>query len=309
MMGKSALGFVPLLVVLALAGCGAESGGGSEESGGRVVKHAMGEAEISGTPENVVVLDTGELDSAMTLGVSPVGSVEAVDGLGYPSYLEGTDGIENVGTIEQPNLEKIAALEPDLILSSRLRHEKIYDQLSEIAPTVFTETTGVTWKENFDLHAEALNKTQKAEQVEEEYEESIDEFEGEMSEDPPEVSVVRFLPGDTRIYQKGSFIGTILEDAGLPRPESQDVEDFAILNASQELIPKMGGDVIFTTIYGPENDTTQQNIMSDPLWRKLEAVEQERVYEVSDDLWMLGIGYTAADGVVDDLNQFLVDEQ
>ncbi len=309
MMGKSALGFVPLLVVLALAGCGAESGGGSEESGGRVVKHAMGEAEISGTPENVVVLDTGELDSAMTLGVSPVGSVEAVDGLGYPSYLEGTDGIENVGTIEQPNLEKIAALEPDLILSSKLRHEKIHDQLSEIAPTVFTETTGVTWKENFDLHAEALNKTDEAEQVKEEYQERIDEFENAVGEDPPEVSVVRFLPGDTRIYQKESFIGTILEDAGLPRPESQDVADFAILNASQELIPKMGGDVIFTTIYGPENDTTQQNIMSDPLWRKLEAVEQERVYEVSDDLWMLGIGYTAADGVVDDLNQFLVDEQ
>ncbi len=309
MMGKSVLGFVSLLVVLALAGCGAGSGGGSKESGGRVVEHAMGEAEVSGTPENVVVLDTGELDSAMTLGVTPVGSVEAVEGLGYPSYLEGTDGIENVGTIEQPNLEKIAALEPDLILSSKLRHEKIHDQLSEIAPTVFTETTGVTWKENFDLHAEALNKTDEAEQVKEEYQDRIDEFEGAVGEDPPEVSVVRFLPGDTRIYQKESFIGTILEDAGLPRPKSQDVEDFAILNASQELIPKMGGDVIFTTVYGPENDTTQQNITSDQLWRKLEAVEQGRVHEVSDDLWMLGIGYTAAGGVVDDLNQYLVDEQ
>lgn len=309
MMGKRALGFVSLLVVLALAGCGAGSSSGSEESGGRVVKHAMGGAEISGTPENVVVLDTGELDSAMTLGVTPVGSVEAVEGLGYPSYLEGTDGIENVGTIEQPNLEKIAALEPDLILSSKLRHEKIHDQLSEIAPTVFTETTGVTWKENFDLHAEALNKTDEAEQVKEEYQERIDEFENAVGEDPPEVSVVRFLPGDTRIYQKESFIGTILEDAGLPRPKSQDVEDFAILNASQELIPKMGGDVIFTTVYGPENDTTQQNITSDQLWRKLEAVEQGRVHEVSDDLWMLGIGYTAAGGVVDDLNQYLVDEQ
>jgi len=309
MMDKRALGFVSLLVVLALAGCGAGSGGGSEESGGRVVEHAMGEAEISGTPENVVVLDTGELDSAMTLGVTPVGSVEAVEGLGYPSYLEGTDGIENVGTIEQPNLEKIAALEPDLILSSKLRHEKIHDQLSEIAPTVFTETTGVTWKENFDLHAEALNKTEEAGQVKEEYQERIDEFEGAVGEDPPEVSVVRFLPGDTRIYQKESFIGTILEDAGLPRPKSQDVEDFAILNASQELIPKMGGDVIFTTVYGPEKDTTQQNITSDQLWRKLEAVEQDHVHEVSDDLWMLGIGYTAADGVVDDLNQYLADEQ
>jgi len=173
------------MVVLALTGCGAGSSGESEGSGGRFVEHAMGEAEVSGTPENVVVLDTGELDSAMTLGVTPVGSVEAVEGLGYPSYLEGMDGIENVGTIEQPNLEKIAALEPDLILSSKLRHEKIYDQLSQIAPTVFTETVGVTWRENFDLHAEALNKTDEAKRVESEYEERVDEFESAVGEDPP----------------------------------------------------------------------------------------------------------------------------
>jgi iron complex transport system substrate-binding protein len=308
------LAFV-LLSASALAGCGGGAGGSGSGSSGedtgseaRVIEHAMGETEVSGTPKRVVVLDTGELDSAMTLGVTPVGSVEAVEGLGYPSYLEGTEEIENVGTIEQPNLEKIASLEPDLILSSNLRHEKIYDQLSQIAPTVFTETTGVTWKENFDVHAKALGKTEEAEQVEKDYQSRMEEFQKAMGENPPTVSVVRFLPGDTRIYQKESFIGTILEDAGLPRPKSQDVEEFAILNASQELIPEMGGDVIFTTVYGPEDETTMDKITSDPLWRKLEAVQQGEVYEVSDDLWMLGIGYTAANGVVDDLEKYLVEQ-
>ncbi len=151
--------------ILLLASCG---GGSSEGSGsgtiseGRTVEHAMGETEISGQPERVVVLDTGELDSAMTLGVKPAGAVETVEGSGYPSYLEGTGEIENVGTIEEPNLEKISSLNPDLILSSKLRHGQIYDQLSQIAPTVFTETTGVTWRENFDLHARALGRTEAA---------------------------------------------------------------------------------------------------------------------------------------------------
>lgn len=296
-----------LAMFLVLAGCG---GGGQEGSGGtRTVEHAMGESEVVENPERVVVLDTGELDSAMTLGVTPVGAVEAVEGEGLPSYLEGTEGIENVGTIEQPNLEAIAALEPDLILSSKLRHEQIYDQLGGIAPTVFTETTGVTWKENFDKHAEALNRQEEAEQAKSEYEGSVEEFRGAMGDrlGETEVSVVRFLPGDTRIYQKESFIGTVLEDAGLPRPPSQDVEEFAVLNASAELIPEMGGDAIFVTAYGPEDETTLQEITSDPLWQQLEAVRQGRVYEVSDDLWMLGIGYTAAIGVVDDLNRHLAD--
>jgi len=310
---KKCSSFVLFLAVLALAvacgGAGSGSEGGGGEPAGRTVKHAMGETEIEGTPKRVVVLDTGELDSAMTLGVTPVGSVEAVEGLGYPSYLEGTEGIENVGTIEQPNLEKIAALEPDLILSSKLRHEKIYDQLSRIAPTVFSETVGVTWKENFELHAEALNKTEQAERIEKDYRDSITEFKRAMGDDleETEVSVVRFMPGDTRIYQKENFIGTVLEDAGLPRPPSQDVAEFALLNVSAEFISKMGGDVIFVTVYAAEKDTAKAKITSDPLWQKLEAVREDRVYEVSDDLWMLGLGYTAADGVMDDLEKYLVE--
>lgn len=312
---KKHLGAVALWVLaLVLVGCGGGAGdSGDGESAGtetRMVEHAMGEAEVSGDPERVVVLDTGELDSAITLGVTPVGAVEAIEGEGLPSYLEGTEEIENVGTIEQPNLERIAALEPDLILSSKLRHEQIYEQLNEIAPTVFTETTGVSWKENFDLHARALGKTGEAKQVREDYEQRLVEFRGAMGDrlGETEVSVIRFLPGDTRIYQKESFIGTILEDAGLPRPPSQDVEEFAILNASEELIPKMGGDAIFVTVYGPEEETTRQRITSDPLWQELEAVQEGRVYEVSDDLWMLGIGYTAADGVIDDLTRNLTEE-
>ena len=293
-----------------VAACG--GGGTSEDSRGdttsesRTVEHAMGETEISGTPERVVVLDTGELDSAMTLGVKPVGAVEAVEGMGYPSYLEGTGEIENVGTIEEPNLERIAALNPDLILSSKLRHEQIYDQLSQIAPTVFTETTGVTWKENFEVHAKALNRVEEGDIVEKEYRGRVDQFQQAIGENPPTISVVRFTPGDTRIYQKESFIGTVLEEAGLPRPPSQDVDEFAMLNVSAEAIPDMGGDVIFTTIYGDGQETALTEITSDPLWQQLEAVQQGNVYEVSDDLWMLGIGYTAANGVVDDLTRYLV---
>ncbi len=302
-----------LMSAFVLVGCGVgaggkDAGGNAKDPTGRMVQHAMGEAEVPGSPDRVVVLDTGELDSAITLDVKPVGAVEAIEGLGFPSYLgERTEGIENVGTIEQPNLEKIAALEPDLILSSKLRHQAIFEELDAIAPTVFTETTGVTWRENFEKHAEALGKADGAEKVVGDYEARAQEFRRAMGDNlkQTEVSVVRFLPGDTRIYQKESFIGTVLEDAGLPRPPSQDVEGFAIENASAELIPEMGGDAIFLTVYGPEDETTRDNITSDPLWRKLEAVRQGRVYEVSDDLWMLGIGPTAAGGVVDDLERYL----
>ncbi len=296
-------------------GCGGGAGGeggsegnsGGEESATRTVEHAMGESEVPEVPERVVVLDTGELDSAVSLGVAPVGAVEAIPGEGFPSYLEGTDGIELVGTIEEPNLETISTLEPDLILSSSLRHERIYDQLSQIAPTVFTEETGVTWRENFEVHAEALGREGEAEEVVAGYESRMEEFQSAVGEDAPEVSIVRFIAGDTRIYQKESFIGTVLEDAGLPRPEPQDVDEFALMEVSEEAIPDMEGDVIFTTVYGEESETALGDITTDPLWRNLGAVEDGDVHAVSDDVWMLGIGYSAADGVIDDLEEYIAE--
>lgn len=69
----------------------------------------------------------------------------------------------------------------------------------------------------------------------------------------------------------------------------------------------MDGDAVFVTVYGVPEGSTEEKITSDPLWQKLEAVRQDRVYEVSDDLWMLGIGPTAAEDVVDDLEKHLAE--
>ncbi|WP_047864668.1 ABC transporter substrate-binding protein [Rubrobacter aplysinae] len=287
---------------LALSACGGSGVSDSgETSATRTIEHAAGESQVPESPERVVILDTAELDSAITLGVTPVGAVEAVEGMGFPDYLGETEGIDTVGTIAEPNLEKIAALEPDLILSSSLRHEQIYPELSEIAPTVFTESTGASWRENFRKHAEALGMRDEAKEKVAEYESRLEEFKNTVEEPRPTTSIVRFVPGDTRIYQKDSFIGTLLEDAGLPRPEPQDEDEFALLNVSEEAIPDMDGDVIFTTVYGEEEKTAQAGITSSQLWQELEAVQNDRVYRVSDDVWMLGIGYTAAGEVLDDL--------
>src|SRR3712207_1306547 len=137
-----------------------------ESSGTRTVTHAMGTTDVPANPQRVVVLDTGELDSALALGVTPVGAVTAFADGEFPAYLsDHVASIQKVGTIAEPNLEAIVALNPDLIISSKLRHEDIYPQLSQIAPTVFAERVGVVWKDNFKLHAEALGKTAEAQQV------------------------------------------------------------------------------------------------------------------------------------------------
>jgi iron complex transport system substrate-binding protein len=281
-----------------------------DESFPRTVEHAMGITEIPDRPDRVVVLDTGELDSAIALGVTPVGAVRAPVEDGFLEYLsEETAETELVGTIDDVNLEAVAALRPDLILSSKLRHEDIYDELSAIAPTVFTETVGVVWKDNLAVHAEALGLEDEADQLLADYDERTADIAARLQDERgqlPTISMVRFLPEQTRLYQKASFIGTILEDVGLPRPESQDVDDFAA-NISAEELEMADADIIFTSHYGPADDTTKAQLTGNPLWDQLGAVQAGDVHEVADDHWMLGIGIGAATLVLDDLERLLLD--
>jgi iron complex transport system substrate-binding protein len=298
------------LVALLAGACGSETDSAPGADSGsadttRTVQHAMGNTDVSGTPQRVVVLDTGELDSVLALGVTPVGAVRADATTGQQSYLaERTQDVAVVGTIGEPNLEAIASLQPDLILSNKVRHEALYSQLSQIAPTVFAEKVGVAWKENFQLAAEALGKQAEAQRILAAYEQNAKQV-GEAFGDPSqlEVSMVRFMSGSIRLYGEGSFIGTVLHDAGFARPASQQV-DKTFVEVSQEQINQAEGDILFYAAYGNPDETNQAEVTAGPLWQRLDVVSAGKAHEVSDDLWYLGIGPIAADLILKDLTEY-----
>jgi iron complex transport system substrate-binding protein len=284
-----------------LAGCGSTAADESaaEEPSTRTVEHAMGTAEVPVDPQRVVVLDTGELDDTLALGVKPVGAVRIDVSTDFLSYLgDQTEGIEMVGTISEPNLEKIAALEPDLILSSTVRHEAIYDQLDAIAPTVLAPDLGDTWKDNFRLYADALNKPDQAEQMLADFEERAAAL-GERIGTGKTLSIVRFLPGQIRLYSDKSFSGVILTDMGLKVPEAAVGAD-TYAELSPEQVTEAEADYLYVSTYGPEEDTDQEEVMGGPLWKTLSAVEADEVHRLDDDL-MSGIGIQAAEQI---LSQF-----
>ncbi len=308
-------GAVPLVTGLVLTGCGSADGEtmaaapSTAAEGVRTVEHAAGSTEITGAPERVVVLDTGELDAVLALGVTPVGAVRTGVSDELPGYIEeaGVDPAEivNVGTIAEPALEEIAALQPDLILSNSVRHADIYDQLSGIAPTVFAEAIGETWEDNLRLAGEALGRSDEAEQLLADYAERAAEV-GALYGEPAatEVSMVRFLDGSAiRLYGEGSFIGDVLGDVGFARPEVQRTAE-TFVEVSPEQIGQADGDLVFSASYGDEGQTAAAQITSGGLWQGLSAVQRGRAFEVGDDRWFLAIGPLGAGLVLDDLEGF-----
>ncbi|WP_369143946.1 ABC transporter substrate-binding protein [Streptomyces sp. R44] len=272
----------------------------------RTLTHALGRTELTTAPKRVVVLDVGELDNVVSLGVKPVGYAPSEGDDGIPGYLAKDAGTpKSVGTINNLNLEAIANLQPDLILGSQLRAADKYDELSKIAPTVFSIRPGFTWKENYLLNAAALDRTAEAKAKLAAYETKAKKLGEDIGTDKPTISMVRYLPGKIRLYAKASFIGTILEDAGLPRPENQQIDELAA-EISPEKIDEADADWIFTGVYGDAKATKKDTAQANPLWKNLKAVKAGQAKDVPDETWYLGLGVTAANSVLDDLRADLV---
>ena len=169
----------------------------------KTITHALGTSEVPVSPQRVVVLDTAPLDAALALGIQPIGTI--VYGQ-PPEYLkEQIQDIEIVGEGNQPNLETILRLKPDLILGSKVGLEDRYEQLAQIAPTVLTDGSGRAsdWQENLQLYAQALGKSEQAERLLQSYRQSVLQLQEKIGQ-PQSIEVSVLIAYTERLSARGN---------------------------------------------------------------------------------------------------------
>lgn len=283
---------------------------GSANEGPRTITHAMGETVLEKAPKRVVILFNGMVDISVALGVKPVGAIESWDEKPWFVYLrDSMTDVTSLGEESQPNIEGIVALKPDLIIGAKGRHEKIYPQLSEIAPTIMVEEA-FDWKENMTLASQALYKEDQATDIIKAWEGRVADFKQKMGDrlTSTEVSMIRFeKDGTARIYVTG-FAGSIFNELGLVRPAAQQGDKSTINLASKEQIPQLDGDYIFDITPQKDDGTNslknQTDWTSHPLWSTLEGVKNKHYYKVNVIDWNLGAGSIAANALLDDLYEY-----
>ncbi|MFB9378638.1 ABC transporter substrate-binding protein [Kineococcus gynurae] len=288
-------------------------GWGSTEADGvfpRTVVHLLGETTLDRAPTRIAGISTGQLDALLTLGLVPAGATTG-EGAGLvPDYLasEFADrtsdlaALADLGLRTEPNLEAVAALAPDLVLvnASGPDDRELFDALSAIAPTVATRSTGLYWKQNLLLMGDAVGLGQKARALLADHQEAAAAF-GAGLTTVPSVSLLRRNGDRVRIFGVSSFAGSVLEDARLPRPESQRFTDSVSTDLSPEQLGDADGDWIFFGVQG--GDAAELTAL--PLWSGLAAVQSDRAVEVDDDPFYLNTGPTAARLVLEQLQTSL----
>jgi len=312
-MRKTLLQRVVLIVAAGslLAGCGSTTDSVTftaakmtpESSFPRTITHDKGTTVIPARPQRVVALDNSLVEAVVLLKGPLVGGISSYRDLkGFPPYLgDAVKDTAEVGPMESPDLEAIAALEPDLIVSATIRHDALYDELSKIAPTVFVKTTGPQWKQNITALGEVLGAEDEATGALAAYKKRARQVGDAVNAKAgnPTISVVRFLDGPTRLMQKATFIGIVLKDAGLARPPSQDVEDFAVEVGEEQIRQADGGYIFVTSFSGGK--AARERFERNPLWQQLSGVKTGNVRDVADEIWMTSVSVQGAQLVLDDL--------
>lgn len=276
----------------------------------RRIAHDKGETAIATKPQRIVALDNSLVEAVVLLQRPLVGGIASYrNQKTFPDYLgDAVKQTRDIGPLDNPNLELIASLRPDLIVSATVRHDALYEKLSAIAPTVFVKTTGPIWKDNITLLGKALGEEDLAARALADYGTRAKKIGAAVNAKAgnPTISVVRFLDGPTRLMAHASFVGILLRDAGLKRPASQDRETFAE-EISEERIDLADADRIFVTTYAGGHER-KAKFQANPLWQRLRAVQAKQVYEVADELWMTSVSVQGAHFVLDDLARtFAVD--
>lgn len=274
----------------------------------RTIDGVYGSVELDGAPQRVVALGDNALDAALSLDVQPLGTLASRGGNDVPEYLKTKAGkIALVGSVREPNLEAILALQPDLILASSELPSELYAKLSQMAPTIVPKGgTFQDWRVTYNTYALALDKTEQAEQHIAEIDKRIDALRQHLPQGQ-KVSVVRWNPQGPFIMSSHLFVGQLLQSMGLQASElatEQKRKPHSDI-LSLENLSKVDADWIFLATLNPDGRKALDDARQQPAFTRLNAVKNNRVISVDGQIWSSSSGYLAAQHILDDVEKAL----
>ncbi|MFW5689917.1 MAG: ABC transporter substrate-binding protein [Spirochaetota bacterium] len=296
---------IMLTVLLTVSAALAFSTGTAEtttavERTGILVEHAGGETDVMVPAERVVALEWTYAEDLLAVGVEPVG---VADVAGYQTWVNVepglSDDVTDVGRRQEPSLEAIAELEPDLIIGVAFRHAPIYDQLSQIAPTILFNpypaegdqyeemvTTFRTIAQTVDRQEEAAAVLGQTDALFAELATQIDAagFAGEAfalaqaftSQGAPQI----------RLFTDNAMAVQIVERLGLPNAWDDGFQQYGFTTAGFEALTQLGNAHFFYVVQ--DQDDVFDAAAGNELWESLEFVQNGRTYALGGGTWLFG---------------------
>ncbi|SDX55678.1 iron-siderophore ABC transporter substrate-binding protein [Paenibacillus sp. CF384] len=296
-MKQNRLALIGMLVfiLLLLSACG--NNGNKEvdtnESATYTFTDALGrKVDIPTHPKRIIT--TQYLPEMAAVGVKPVGAATHLL-TGYAATKDQLEGIEDIGVANAPDVEKMLALKPDLIIATEYNKDQV-EQWTKIAPTIAVQWEGHDAFVHFKEVAALVGMKDKADEWIQAYEKKAEDTRAKLATfvKPGETFGVVVIGGydmkQLRIYGN-SNVGYTLYDAlkfpmtDLVSAEMSKGNNEQGLNISLEKLPDYASaDRLFLVTFDNDPDFVDE-VNKSSLWKNLPAVKAGKVYAVNSDLW------------------------
>lgn len=272
------------LMVTLVVGCSKNTEEVKVEKRTITVTDIRGEVEIPEKPERIVDL-SGNSDILSILGYKVIGTAnsDAYDYTKFPTYLENIlQGAKILGYSMQDTMdvEAIMSLDPDLIIISTVQ-EKMYDQLSDIAPTVMIQLEALDWKEDVKALAKVFNKEAEANTWLENYNSKAKAAGEKIKEElGNETSYLSFLASGGQFYVfDGAGFGSVLyQDMGLNKPKGMpEQSNISLPVVTYEGLASIEADYIFVIATDEDLKALEDNA----IWNSLPAVKEGKLVRLA----------------------------
>ncbi|WP_240647739.1 ABC transporter substrate-binding protein [Paenibacillus nanensis] len=284
---KKRLGGLLLLAIL-VSGCSSAAAGQGDGAGSLVIRDAADrEVLLPGAPERIVALGNGEVDIVYALGGEVVGRPE--DNGGLP---EAVQDVPIVGSVHTVDLEKIAALRPDVVLGNEPINRGDIPQLEGIgAKVVLTEANSIAdIRDQIKLIGQLTQREERASALTAELDAKLAEWSGRTGAERTALMVYG-APGTYLAALPNSLAGDLLETAGGVNiasqfPRMQSYPQYAQLNT--ERVVEAEPDVIFIMTHGNPEEVQEgfiREMEDNPAWSSLAAVREGRIHTLPADLF------------------------
>ncbi|ENW15540.1 Iron compound ABC uptake transporter substrate-binding protein [Acinetobacter haemolyticus CIP 64.3 = MTCC 9819] len=258
------------------------------------VKHMLGSTVVDYLPQRVAVLDMNEADFLDQLNIPILGMPKDY----VPHFLEkykSDKQIQDLGAIVQPNMERIYALKPDLILMTPL-HVNHYQELSKIAPTIHydinfndSESNHINLvKDHLMTLGQIFNKEDLAREKALELDAEVKQVQSVTANRPEKALVVLHNNGAFSNFGIQSRYGFVFNAFGV-KPASK-AKDTSLHGQpiSSEFIKQADPDILYIvdrTAVMERRSTINAATVENPLLRQTKAWKNGRVIFVDADAW------------------------
>lgn len=244
-------------------------------------KAANGDIKVPSHPKRVVVLADSYYGYLDSLDIKPIATIDHV----FQSVFlkDTTEGVTNLG--ENPDVEKVLALDPDLIIV--WDGDANLEKYEQVAPTVAIKYGQYTYKEQLQEFGKMTGTEDKAKELAATWESKIAEVKPQVQAAVGDKTVSILQPYAKGIYAMGDTYGRggeiIYQELELKAPAMLQKEaiDSGVGYASLSLenLPDFAGDYIFTAPWGGDSDTGS-TVYNSSLWKDLPAVQNNTVFKI-----------------------------